>query len=118
MMNKIKQKIFNIIRDDDENDAISNLFDGIIILLILITIISVVLSTFSTLPTYIIRVNIGFEIISIAIFTIEYLLRVWTADLYYGIGPLKSRIKYIFSFMALVDLAAILPFLSPFFYKN
>ena len=44
------------------------------------------------------------------IFTVEYLLRVFTAGYlkkYRGIG---GRISYIFSFWTLVDLIAILPF--------
>ena len=51
------------------------------------------------------------EIISVAIFTIEYLLRIWAvveepefSHAIYG------RIKYIFSFFGIVDLLAILPF--------
>lgn len=114
---KIKYAIFNTIRDDDENDFISTIFDGTIIVMILLSVVSVILSTFSNLPNYIVKMNSYFEIISVIIFTIEYLLRVWTADLYYHLGPVKSRIKYIFSFMALVDLISILPFFIPFVLK-
>lgn len=42
-----------------------------------------------------------FEIITVLIFTIEYLLRVFVAD---------KKLKFIFSFYGLVDLIAILPF--------
>ena len=41
------------------------------------------------------------NVIVIAIFTLEYLLRVWVAD---------HKFAYIFSFFGLVDLFAILPF--------
>lgn len=114
---KIKNAIFNTIRDDDENDLISTIFDSAIILMILLSVVSVILSTFSNLPNYIVKMNSYFEVISVIIFTIEYLLRVWTADLYYHLGSVKSRIKYIFSFMALVDLISILPFFIPFVLK-
>ena len=49
------------------------------------------------------------------IFTVEYLLRVFTAGYlkkYRGIG---GRISYIFSFWTLVDLIAILPFFISLF---
>ena len=54
------------------------------------------------------------ETISVIIFTIEYLLRLWTSNLLYpNENPAKARIIYIFSFMAIIDLLAILPFYLP-----
>ncbi len=111
----MKQKIYKIINVDDDNYLPSKLFDIIIVILIILSMISVILSTFNNIPSWITNLMSKFEIISIVIFTIEYLLRIWTADLLYPhIGKIKSRIKYIFSFMALIDLVAILPFYLPF----
>lgn len=54
-----------------------------------------------------------FEVISVLIFTVEYLARVWSTDV--GTGkPVKARLKFIFSFLGLIDLLAILPFYLPF----
>ena len=48
------------------------------------------------------------------VFTVEYLLRILTADfLYPQSGKIKARIKYVLSPMAIVDLIAILPFWLP-----
>jgi voltage-gated potassium channel len=51
------------------------------------------------------------EIVTIAIFTIEYVLRLWScsASAPYSDG-LRGRLRYFLSFYALVDLIAILPF--------
>lgn len=117
-MKKIKQVkifIFDLIRDDDINDLKAKIFDSIILLLIIQSVISVILSTFSDLPHIIITINNNLESISITIFSIEYLARVWVSDLYHPEqSKLKTRIKYIFSFMAIIDLLAILPFYIPF----
>lgn len=43
----------------------------------------------------------SFETFTVAVFTAEYLLRIWAAD---------KPLRFIFSFYGLVDLAAILPF--------
>ena len=55
-----------------------------------------------------------FELVSVFIFTIEYLLRIWSApenqDLAGDTGPKKRR-AYIFSFTGVIDLLAILPYL-------
>ena len=51
--------------------------------------------------------------ITVIVFTIEYILRIWTADLLYPEAK-RPRIRYIFSLMAVIDLLAILPFYLPF----
>lgn len=53
-----------------------------------------------------------FESISVAIFTMEYLTRVWISVEHSNLKgtAVTKRLKYILSPMALVDLIAILPF--------
>jgi voltage-gated potassium channel len=54
-----------------------------------------------------------FEVFSVIVFTIEYMLRVWSSiDLQesHNNSPIIGRIKYMLSPMALIDLASILPF--------
>jgi len=55
-----------------------------------------------------------FEIVSIVVFTVEYLIRFWicTADQRYR-HPVFGRVRYIVTPMAVVDLLAILPFYLP-----
>ncbi|MCL2698048.1 MAG: PP2C family protein-serine/threonine phosphatase [Oscillospiraceae bacterium] len=54
------------------------------------------------------------EIVSVIIFTVEYALRLWTANLLYPrIRAAKARLRYAVSPMLLVDVAAILPFYLP-----
>ena len=112
----IKNRVYNTIRDDDENDLVSNIVDGVIIALIIVNVISVIAETFSLSPTMQ-TVLYYVEIVSVIVFTIEYILRVWTSDLKNPKLPAyKARLKYVFSFMALIDLFAILPFYLPFIF--
>lgn len=114
MSGRVKNCIYNIIRDDDENEVAGNIFDGVIISLIIVNVIMVIVETF-TLPALVQDIFYYIEIVSIVVFSIEYVARVYTSDLLYSdISPMKARIKYIFSFMALIDLLAILPFYLPF----
>ena len=50
--------------------------------------------------------------VTTGIFVVDYILRWWTADYKFGDKSVRSYIKYPFTFMAIVDLIAILPSLS------
>lgn len=97
----------------------SRIFDVFIMTLIIVNVVFVLAETFENLPLILRQISGPLEVISVIIFTIEYFLRIWTADIQYpGLGPVKSRVKYIFSFMAIVDLLAILPFYLPYMFKT
>ncbi|MBR3017718.1 MAG: ion transporter [Clostridia bacterium] len=108
-----KQRIFEIISKADEGDKASRIFDGMIMALICLSIISIVLESFSSLALKYRLVFRIFEGISVTVFTVEYICRIWTADLLYP-NEKHPRLKYIASFMAVIDLLAILPFFIPF----
>lgn len=111
---KIKHSILNLIRDDDINDFYSNVFDVSIITLIILNLVLIILDTFD-MPVWYFRVSSSIEFFSIVVFTIEYLARLWVSDLANSnVSPMKARLSYIFSFMAIIDLLAIIPFYIPF----
>ncbi len=58
----------------------------------------------------------AFEALSIAVFTVEYAFRVWSSveDAHGTRGPLATRLRYVLSPMALMDLVAIVPFYLSF----
>lgn len=117
MYKAIKLRVNNTIRTDGDNDTAGNIFDFVIILLIIANVIVVIAETFS-LPEVAQRIFRYIEIASIIVFTIEYILRIWTADyIYSDVSPAKARLKYALSFMAVIDLLAILPFYLPFVIK-
>ena len=112
---KIKQTVFEVIQPAAKGHVASRIFDLFIMLLIFVSIASVFMATFPlSRPT--IRVLIRVERTSIIVFTVEYLLRIWTADLLYPeLTARRARIRYMLSGMALIDLIAILPFYLPMF---
>ena len=113
-MKSIKNKIFKIIQPADNSSILSKMFDLVIVTLILINTVTIIAATFS-LSALKIRIFLIIEIVSVIIFSVEYILRLWTADLLYPEKkPFIARIKFFFSPMAIVDLLAILPFYIPF----
>ena len=120
MMNKgktVKRRVFEIISCARVSDVVSKIFDISIITLIVLNALALVLETVDSLATFTQCFRI-FEIVSVVIFSIEYLLRIWTCSYidtkYKGV---LGKIRYILSFYALVDLMAILPFYLPFLIK-
>lgn len=114
MYYKIKKRVFEIMQPPNEGDRISHIFDLFIILLIVINAFMVIAETFTLSESVKVMIS-RVETASVIIFTIEYILRLWTSNLIdANISPIKARLRYIFSFMAIIDLLAILPFYVPF----
>ena len=110
---KLKKIVFEAIQPAENGKIASRIFDLFIMSFILLSVSSVFISTFD-LPQRVQDILQLIELISVIIFSMEYLLRIWTADLLYpDCGFFRSRIKYVFSGMAVIDLLAILPFYLP-----
>lgn len=115
VLDVMRKRIFEIIQPDRGNSLASRVFDWTITTLILVSVIIVFAVTFD-LPEEVQRVLMCIEETASVVFTIEYLLRILTADLLYlGRGAVVSRIRYVLSPMAIIDLLAILPFWLPMF---
>ena len=113
----MKKRVFEILEKGESGDRWSRVFDIFLVSLISLNVLAIILESVESLD---IAFRLGFrifEIISVLIFTIEYVLRVWIADLKVkSKTALGARIRYIFTPMALIDLIAILPFYLPFLF--
>ncbi len=57
----------------------------------------------------------AFEAVSVFVFTLEYLARLWSCTLDPSVrSPILGRLRYALRPMALIDLASFLPFFLPF----
>ncbi len=111
---KIKQRVFEIIQDAKPGDKLSKTFDITLIALIILNVGLVIADTFALTAT-LRKIFSYVETVSVIVFTIEYILRVWTADLLFpGKKYPIAILKYIFSFLAIIDFLAIIPFYLPF----
>ena len=88
-----------------------------IIILILLNVFVIIVSTVDSLYEQYEKFFTGFEVFSVAIFTIEYLLRLIFVPKNKGhANPLINRLQYIVSPLAVIDLLALLPFYLPFLF--
>ncbi len=117
IFNKKREQIFNIVNDNSKDSFANKAFNITIMLLIVLNVIMVIVDTVSGLPLWIKKTLLIIELTSIIIFTIEYILRLWTAIyIYPHLSHTRARLRYVFSYMALIDLLAILPFYLPFIF--
>jgi voltage-gated potassium channel len=93
-------------------------FDFFMIALIVANVFAIILETVESVYSRSSEFFFWFEVVSVAIFTVEYVFRVWssTEDLgrHYQ-HPIKGRLRFILSPMAMIDLLAFLPFYLAFF---
>ena len=84
--------------------------------LIIVNVLVVILETVSSIHTqYLIEFRF-IDDFSIIVFTIEYILRIWTCTLHKKYqNPVTGRIRYAITPLAIVDLLAFLPFYLPVF---
>ena len=107
---KIKKRVFEIIQIGKKDDFASKFFDIFIAVIITLNILVLFLETFSELDTFY-PVLHRIELITILIFCVEYLLRIWTADyLYPDKTKGKAVLKFLLSYDGVIDLLTILPF--------
>ena len=107
---KWKKRIFDIIQIGNRGDIPSRMFDIFIAIVILLNISVLFLETFEQLQKYT-ELFKQVEFVTVIIFCIEYILRIWTADeLYPNLKKGKAIGKFLVSFDGIVDLLTIMPF--------
>jgi len=110
----MRQRLYEILNCQKEGDLPRRLFDIFIVTLIFLNVLAVVLETVASLSAKYSAFFHVFELVSVIIFTIEYVLRIWTCTFKEGYKhPVTGRIKFVLMPLALIDLFAILPFYLP-----
>jgi len=107
----MKKRVYEILDIAQDGDTVSRLFDVFILSLIVVNVIMVILGTVPSIKESYSQQLYIFEVFSVVVFTLEYFSRIWSCTENPEFkGFFWGRVKYTFSFMALIDLIAILPF--------
>lgn len=112
MSKTLRRRFHNIMAGHNEPGESHRVFEYFLMALICINVVAVMLETVPGLSSEVLTIFAIIEATSVAIFTVEYLLRVWIAveQKHATDSNFAARIKYLFSPMAIIDLIAILPF--------
>ena len=112
-MRRYRQRTFEILERNVSGSRASVFVNGILVSLILGSVLAVILESNRELSQAYGEFFWKFEVLVVAVFTVEYLLRVWiSVDLsrFRGIVPWKARLRYLFTTLAVIDFVAIAPF--------
>ena len=97
---------------EKHGDHWARLLNRALIILIIFNVSAVILESESSIHRLHPNSFLVFESLSVAVFSLEYVIRAWICvegDAAYQ-HPIKGRLRYLSSPMALVDLIAIVPF--------
>lgn len=87
------------------NNKLSRFFGFFIQVLIVLSIVTFSIETIPNLKPQTREILQSIELVSVLVFTLEYVLRIYVAD---------KKLKFIFSFFGIIDMLAILPFYLSF----
>ena len=111
LIERFRGRVYSVLVIATEGDQLSRSFDIFIVALISLNVLALILGTVPAIKASSGRVLRWFEIISVSIFTLEYLLRIWscTANEQFQ-HPIRGRLRHAATGMLAVDLLAIVPF--------
>lgn len=111
MYHSTKRKIHILLHPELGDTRWDKILNAFIIILIILNVAAVILETVHSIHDKYAGFFLVFDTVSVMIFTLEYILRVWSCnhDPKYQ-HSFHGRLRYMLSTEALIDLVAILPF--------
>ena len=109
----VRQTLHRVLNAAEGGDVASLIVDICLISLIIASVLAVILESIAAIENQYSEALYWFEVGTIAVFSVEYLLRIWCSVDGCPDGdqkPLLARVRFVFSFHAIVDLVAVLPF--------
>ncbi len=105
--------VYRILETANDRDSLGRAVDLGLIALIALSVIAVILESVPSIEVRFYAELYWFEVFTVGVFSVEYVLRLWCAvdhPEYASMSPFRARLRYVFSFHAIIDLLAILPF--------
>lgn len=117
-MAALRKRTYEILEAGKPGDTVSQAADVALIALISLNVLAVIVESVPEIHAAYEDAFFAFEAFSVAVFTVEYVCRVWSAPEHPGIKyghPLWGRLRYMLTPMAVLDLIVIVPFYVVFF---
>ena len=119
LRHRFKYFVYKMLKVTHRRDLLGRAFDNFMVALISLNVIAFAFETVYAISIPYKSYFNDFETISVAIFTVEYCLRLWscTFERQYR-HPIWGRLKFMFQPLSAIDLLAILPYYLFVFFPN
>src|SRR5215470_3751992 len=117
-MNDFRRRVYDVLEHGPIGERRMRIVSRLLIVLIVINLAAVTLESVPQYEHAYAREFLAVEVLSLLVFTVEYLLRVWVAvdhAPYRHLSPIRARLKFITSASGIIDLVSVLPFWFAFF---
>ena len=109
----LRRRVYEIMEAGRGDDRTSRLFDTLLVILIILNITAFVAETVPSMAQAYGPSFYAFEVFSVMVFTVEYLVRIWASVEVPFLSRLpawKARMKFAARSPQVIDLLAVLPF--------
>lgn len=116
----LKARLYRILEAGHSHDWQSRLFEGAMATLIVLNVVAFTVETVPSIRERHLTFFRAFDMFSIAVFTVEYILRLWVCTEhppFRGLAPWRARLKFARSPLMIVDFLAIAPFYLSFLFS-
>ena len=117
--NHLRQRVHQVLDIPQADDLVSQVVGYTLVVLIILNVLAVILESVQSIHDAVGELFFWFEVLSVVIFTVEYVLRIWSgvesAERSYR-HPIFGRLRYAMRPLILIDLIVILPFYFSFLF--
>jgi len=114
MLRKYQERAYQLLEGPAEGDLPRKIVIAFLFILISLSVVIVFLETESEFYAAYGDTLMAITLFAVAVFSVEYLLRLWVCTLNPAYAdPVRGRLRYMVSPLAIFDLVAILPFYIP-----
>lgn len=107
----LRRRLYLTLEPTEKGGLIETIFEFFLVIIIVLNILAIVLDSVKEIRAEYDFFFVEFEMFSIILFTIEYILRIYSiVESPKYSDPIKGRWRYITSPIAIIDLLAFLPF--------
>lgn len=111
---RARKRTAEVLYSADRDDPLTHFIDVALIILISLNVLAVILESVDSIRQPLEASFYYFEVFSVAAFSVEFIARVWSVidNPWHEkrAHPVRGRIRYMFTWFALIDLLAIAPF--------
>jgi len=114
-----RKKMYEIIEQGPEGSWVSHVFDYVIIFLVVTNVLAFLLETVPEIALVYGKPLEYFDLFSVLVFTLEYILRIWTSvefPYWKNETHWKTRLRYALRPLQIIDLIVIIPFYLSFLF--